>query len=688
MFSRRALQGRLHWLLDLEAAGEIVRLAEHEMMVAVEKRTAVPYHAGLVWSHDFGQPFSAFSYSAQVLSADLTLHVWPHLDIPDLIRKGHVPGCWTARLMLYSEIDGEVVTVLQGGLRDPKCGGSKEPLVCTLTQEPYDDLGSVLPETARIDDTTFPAAGADYVGEWGQLVFGSPCGDLTELAPANRHPHGGSPVIVIHAAGVYAIAGMIAHHHTYAGLHGDSVTITNYTQAERRQLVAQHGTDARGQPMTYVVFDPTTVPAWDPDDSLWCAWRENDNGLSVPVQTWALLREDDTGEPLLGAGDLLLYLAKRSQGLPWNYARLDALRLRLNAYRLDGYIQPNPDETISPYAWIQEYLLRDLPLSAHTTDGVYLRTWDYAADVSDAVIEIRDTDDARNAHRITMVGTTSIDDVITDIDASFFFQHSDDKAKLVERITGDPNDLYLGQGTRQTGELTILSTFGAGGVFNTFQISDGTTTEQYQHTAAGGPTPETLATELYAEMTTAAGSANWTSVPAGPSTLVDVERAGSTLLFTGRKGQPYPRLTIQIDVAFLGTGQLETHNGDTAGVATEFRWDTGQLSKLNPWLMKSWLLYGDRKRLHIDLPLVEDRTTVGRILSARAAHGGPQRLTATYLVQQYPGGLVEPGSVVAITDDDMGWDRMPGIVVEAVWTDRLTREIHVEIPIHGYGQAG
>ena len=539
-FSANGLLGELHFLLDVTFAGQTIRVAT-QRLTATLKGVATEYHPGLVWQRSWTQDLSPFTTSAPSTSVSLTIYFPEWFDVGSHIADGHNPGSGTAVLSLYSVNDKHAEVLIDGKLRDPRWGAAGEPFVAMLEQTPMADTGVIQTRRQRILAASWSAHDSTWNKVTYPVIIGGPSGSDSSYVS-------GSQGYLVDTGAVEKV--LIANGHTYAGANGDDVYVGNFSQPGTSEYAAAANTfDDLGQPVTTVDVSAFVTPPVA-GDVLWIAWRS-----AAGVQTFGVLADDQTN-PLRGAGDVLIYLARLSRGLLWDYARLDTVREHLNQYVIDGPIQPAIGETITPYQWIQAHIFERLPVSLELGPrGLYVRWWDFTADASDAEVELVEGHGG-NCNRISLAGTTALDDVLGAVVVNYAYNHRTSSAR----------------------ESTLLS---------------------------------------------------------GDQVAVDDDEDGM----------------------------------------------------LDPWLRRARLEYGDRPGLTIDLEMVDERSTAVRIASAYAKRGGCQRAQVVYSVEQYPGGLLEPGSVVLLTDASLGWTKLPGIVQVAEWTEESTREIVIEVPIAGTGSA-
>jgi len=99
------------WLLDLDVAGRVIRLAEEALEAPVgEDAALVPYLAGLEWAGEVPD-------STDMRTIEVSLYLDQIDSTPQLIEDGLDLGGAVGTLRLWSRPSGQVVTVLVGQLR-------------------------------------------------------------------------------------------------------------------------------------------------------------------------------------------------------------------------------------------------------------------------------------------------------------------------------------------------------------------------------------------------------------------------------------------------------------------------------------------------------------------------------------------------------------------------------------------
>ena len=105
------------------------------------------------------------------------------------------------------------------------------------------------------------------------------------------------------------------------------------------------------------------------------------------------------------------------------------------------------------------------------------------------------------------------------------------------------------------------------------------------------------------------------------------------------------------------------------------------------WLTQAAVAYGVTRSVTIRAAAVHDDITAAAIATWAARLHGPPRMTAVYEVDQYPGGLLRPGSVVTITDATRGFDARAAMVYHTEWTEVGRVQVEIQIPSYQPGEA-
>ena len=413
------------WTCDLDWAGRRYRLAERALSVPDVTGAAIEYGPGLTW---VGYESRLDLLETDPAVAEVPITVDLGADFLTLLGDGHEVRLAYARLRLVPlALDGSAlgdyadgIDVAAGTLRAIQYGDPDAPTLvqATVGDEPGRSTGPLLPPSATITQETWSTAADAADGKPMPLVFGQP-GAYPRGADTLRCP--GSPCYVITSSGGgRAILGLVAAHAVSAAtvdvynrtkgvwLAGLSVTTTADLSERYRQLFEMHSEalsqaqalqdlanggafsagatlqdianmfGVYGHPGAFdlprslaAVVDFSPLPVGDQpetEDELWVAW----------VDGPAL--EDEQGQAIVTAGQLLLWLLRRS-GLPFDLGRTVPVA-ELLTHTVSGYVN---DPDVSAWDYLQEVLLPMLPVTlARGPLGVYpvlLRSEAPAADV-------------------------------------------------------------------------------------------------------------------------------------------------------------------------------------------------------------------------------------------------------------------------------------------------------------------
>ncbi len=276
--------------------------------------------------------------------------------------------------------NGTSKVVFRGRFTRTAYGGTQDPVEITLSRSSLDDT-ALIPSAYEL---TLPLPGQDFLRVFHTALKGANHPYLDETnwtgAPASRdigrtYPlifggpgdanHPGSPcVIVDQPSGDYQI--MMAGHsvtpQSFEWWYPQAVIVggvgTGETVIKQISMTASditHIEDARGRVVAVFTIDPAADSVdldVDRVGGYFMAWT---GGKAAPD----------------GAGDVIARVM-RSSSVRMDFQRSAAALNRLNAYKLDGYI----DEQVPPLEWVTRTLMPLLPASLHTgPDGLVMRLW-------------------------------------------------------------------------------------------------------------------------------------------------------------------------------------------------------------------------------------------------------------------------------------------------------------------------
>jgi hypothetical protein len=440
--------GRLRYLLDFDWGGDVYYLSDGAVDVEQTFDGAdYTYTAGLEFDRAVRDRSDLFRRSPEERKQAAVVHLAGLVDVPARVAAGHSLRAATGRLWAWIEGTDSRQLLLDGEVREPVYGspGNVHAVEFTLTENPNEDR-ALLPDNARakvLDDVTWSARDEAIEAEWYPMVIGKPgnAGDGTVLTlpfvyatPAQFVDTGADLLLV--ADGEVGTG---------------KVRVKNFTTNGAANLDLVATADSLGRRVAVVDF---TGASWTPTstapsagDDLWVAWDVTSGGT----------RGLD-GSTLEGAGDVVEFFLARST-LRYDAGRIAAIKPRLNAYTLAGYIQPGPDERLSPWEWLRSEVLPLLPVGIRSgPEGIYLVLYD--PDASDAVA-ILDTE--INCERESAIADED-GDRYSEIRFAYEYRGEEDKPNAVAVVTGSEVvaaqegitvDPYLAAGRAQFGERVL-----------------------------------------------------------------------------------------------------------------------------------------------------------------------------------------------------------------------------------------
>lgn len=421
-FSLADLRGHeLAWIFEFRWAGQVLYLAEQTLrdVPAGEDGATVECMPGLQWGGEQADELDLLQDTLESKKASVTLHLYPHLDVPNLISEGHLLGAATGKLRLWARDTDTILYVIDGDILDPTWDLPETPIACTLEESPVQDRALWPPSTAVVDATGWPLHDSNIEGEYYPWVFGGP-GSTDTSAPW-------TPGLLVDTTGTVPHPSkiLIAGHAVLAS----SVQVVNVSQGTTAARAVQSEPDGYGRVCSYV--EPAVGWA-SAGDEIWVNW------YSGSTRVYGHPSPTDTTLPLRGAGDLLVWWLSRST-VRWDRGRLAAIRDRLNEYKLDTYAMADPGSRITPYHWVMDNLLPLLPVSPRIgPHGLYFVDWDLSATAQTAVAHL---EEGRNCSRAGDVTTTSRDDVTNELTITYSVNPRTGSPTARTVLTGDDGTL-------------------------------------------------------------------------------------------------------------------------------------------------------------------------------------------------------------------------------------------------------
>jgi len=413
--------GGLHWLLEFSWGGQVFRFSEQTIRATATVLDGErQWLEGLVIGGPVADTVDPFSDAPEPRSMNITLHMPPGVDVPDLVSRGFGLGSATGRLMLWLEGTTEAMVLIDGVVRDPEYASKSEPVTFALEELPFDDQGLWPPAAAHVNATTWPNFGEGLSGEVYPWIFGIPPIDTATTGIFS------SPGLVVNTSNHYLL---IAGHPVEA----TSVKVRNFDDDSNGSYAVLEVADGSGRLCSYVDLDevgPTVV--YDEGAPYWIRWNN--------VATGGGLQGPD-GTPFRGAGDHIVWWLERST-LRWDRGRVLALVPRLNAFRIDCAAVAAADARITPWVWIRTHILPLLPVSPRVgPEGLYFAWYEFDADRSLAVA-ILDTA-AGMVERASAITYTPRDSVVNEVRLSYLLDAESDNYRKRLIVTGSADTAAL-----------------------------------------------------------------------------------------------------------------------------------------------------------------------------------------------------------------------------------------------------
>ncbi len=353
-----ALGKRGVWLLDITVAGQLFRFSDIRADVATDDGDSLPYVGGL-------DPVS-WSMASAGLDASLGVTIRSDVDWAGMVGRG--VAIERSKGVLRRWFPGQTLerarVILRGLVQRVEYGATHEPLTFSLATLPLEQSDTIPPSQALVSDETWPLvqagfdskiAGAAYpiiIGQPGSGAFPATPGlmvDLTSILRTSKL--------------------MIAGHRVQA----TEVTIYDLTDTpEQAVRPVQEVKDGLGRLVSFVDFTGAPPPSLRqaPDRKWYVGWDVGQGGL-----------KRDT-ELLRGAGDVLLYFLEHFTRIPVDRGRMVSQTARLNAYKIDAYI----NKAVNAWQWLQREVIPLLPvIQRETSDGLFFQYINWRATSTDAV---------------------------------------------------------------------------------------------------------------------------------------------------------------------------------------------------------------------------------------------------------------------------------------------------------------
>lgn len=360
--------GRGHWLLDLEVAGRVWRIADSPLTVERANGEELRYQEGLA-DLQLGELVEGAAEQRVQVAVDIDE------DWGDIEADGHLLVEGRATLRRWWEgVEFERARVqIRGLVQSAEYGAVGEGLVLEVVRDPRRESDVIPPAGALVSAETWPVRGgyalpAHLVGTCYPIVIGTP-GRTPDTLPTATVP----ALLVEYQAATAASRLLLCLGR--AKLPGDGEVWLGRASGPAAGLSGTVGytTDLLGRTVTYAEFAAGPTVLADDEDQYYVGYGTQPNGTDYGG---GLINPFGVGEALRGAGDVIAWALSSHSSMRVDRAMMLAQKSALNAYKVDTYI----NRPINTWDWLEAAVLRWVPAVVREgPEGLYaeLRRWDY-----------------------------------------------------------------------------------------------------------------------------------------------------------------------------------------------------------------------------------------------------------------------------------------------------------------------
>lgn len=388
MSTPRSASARRVWLLEMDL-GHVYRFSTEFIDVRTRRNERLRYEEGLA---DPGVGLSVGAgYGEQSISVELIAEV----DIGELLARG-VPLEGREALLLRHEEGARyerALVVLRGRITDVSYGAVGEPIQFAIRRSIAAESDTLPPPQAVIDETTWPIAPPttatpdDSIGAMYPIIIGS---------PGYNADGGAYPAVQVYYGAQYNLSATDSYIPVGDGIIAASqCVLTVRDEPNPTPLLTTPSTRTVSVQQDLLARDVSVVV---PDSSSGQTWREvrffvgfgAADGSGVTYQN----------APVRGAGDVMRWLLATHVRYPTDWTRLDAVRERLNAYKIDAHIV----EPTNMWEWFLAEVLPLLPIELReSVDGLYPHMWRWGATKRDVVAWLDATPGTGRVSRVSAI---------------------------------------------------------------------------------------------------------------------------------------------------------------------------------------------------------------------------------------------------------------------------------------------
>ena len=383
------------FLLDLTWGGRTFHMSTEPIVLSSDDG-ARPYEGGLDMP-TYRETLDRLQDAIPGQSASIDVHL--PIDVTLHRRRGHDPAGATGELSMVSvkAVPGRLPTSVQtyekrirlfkgnvtGAAYDDPEKASAGWLGFTLEEPEWEDSGRIIPNDARVNETTWPLHLSDHDGKVYPTVIGQPGRFLSSSGTVSR-THGSPAYVIDTTAG--AVKLLIAGHQVVAA----TVKVLDSTNFDT--FTVTNEADGLGRIVATITI--TAGDAIDPTETeFWASWTDGA----------AMLSPYAAGVGLTNGGDVARWVMSRST-IPQDHGRWAVAGQYINRLEVSTYIN---DPAATPWDWLADHLLPLIPISiARSSDGTYPVVYDLDLNRQD-MVQITEGADFRRVGPFTQEGSPS-----------------------------------------------------------------------------------------------------------------------------------------------------------------------------------------------------------------------------------------------------------------------------------------
>ena len=439
-----------HWLLDFTIEGQRYSYTSAPDAVTVNEAD------GTARLYVIGLEDVQVSRAADSVAVSIEAQVdWAALAAQGVNLEGGTATLrrWFAGLSINEAVDfgkGLVIGVQYGELG--------EPLAFTVSSALEERTDLLLPLGAKSANSMqgspfvpyeqtlgapFPIV-IGFPGEWPDAVggvFGCVPAILTDVIVPGTSSNTAARLVV--STGTVGATQVKVHIHGATDYTTGRELFMYYERAPATGFMPAHdGSVEYSLPVSYIDFAGTL------DDGSTVAFNAVPVTAQQKIEYYVGFKQDTGGGignlygtgTLAGAGDVIIWALRTAAGdLQVDYAQLEALAPRLNAYRIDTWLN---DPNVTALEYLRSAILPHLPVAETTTAaGWSLSYIDYGANEKDAIATLTAGHDIERASAVQLISN----DVANQVTVSY--RPLDGSRNYASQVTITPNVFVAGSNT-------------------------------------------------------------------------------------------------------------------------------------------------------------------------------------------------------------------------------------------------